>query len=526
MAAAESSSRADSGMQDYLHIILRRKWIVVALVVIAAISAYAVASAQQAMFLGEAQMILTRQGILEAVTGQQGPTDAASADRLVQTMADLARVPEVARRTVASAGVHSVTPSQLLDASTVTPSSDADVLTFSVTNHDQALASRLATTYAEQFQTYRHQLDVISINQAQAEVEREIHRLGNGGSQTGLYGYLIGKAEQLQSLGALQSSKSYVVRPARTAAQVQPRPMLDSVLAAVVGLLLGVALAFLAETLDTRVRSVDEIRDLLGLRILARIPGFRRQQAQMVMLAEPQSAQAEAFRTLRINLDLVNSQQELKTLMVASAQQEDGKSTILANLAVALARAGRTVAVVDCDLHRPTLHRLFEIRTARGLSEVLVGDVPIERALTPVAIDRRAPSAPSLSNGSGALTGVVEVLPGGRTQVEDELVGEGIREILRELESRFDYVLVDTPPLLEFGDGLGLSEHVDGVLVVARVKGSKRAALAELRQILALLPAEPIGIVATGADSSAGTYYASEPQEGPLNVQFGRATAK
>jgi Mrp family chromosome partitioning ATPase len=307
---------------------------------------------------------------------------------------------------------------------------------------------------------------------------------------------------------------------------VDPKPILDSMLAAVVGLLLGVALAFLAETLDTRVRTVDEIRDALGLRILARIPEFRRQQAQMVMLQEPQSAQAEAFRTLRISLDLIKAQRELKTIMVASAQHEEGKSTTVANLAVALARAGRTVAVVDCDLHRPSLDRLFRIRTTRGLPDVLVGDASIERVLTRIAIGRPASGAEEpISNGSGSLSGVVEVLPSGQADVEEALVGEGIREVLQDLESRFDYVLVDTPPLLDFGDGLGVSAHVDGVLVLARIKRSKRGALTELRQILDGLPAEPIGIVATGTDVAARRYYSPEPQsKRHRDAQLERAT--
>ena len=510
MAAPEGSPGADSVFSDYLRVILRWKWLVVSVVLIAGVSAYIVSSSKQALFQGEAQMILTGQNVSAAV-GQQSPLDAATAARLAQTMAELARVPAVAERTLASAGVSNLTPNELLQASTVTPSSDADVLTFSVTEPDQAQASHLATTYAEAFRSYQHELDITSINQAQAKVEGELQRLGHSGSHTSLRTYLTGQLEQLRSL-ALESSNAYVVHPAGTAAQVQPKAMRDTFLAAAVGLLLGIALAFLADTLDTRVKTVDEIRDVLGLRVLARVPALRRQQEQLVMLAEPQSAQAEAFRTLRINLELVKAQRELKTLMVGSAEHEDGKSTTVANLAVALARAGNTVAVVDCDLHSPALHRLFNIRSPRGLLQVLAGDVPIERALTPVKIRSKGKAA--VSDGSGNLTGVLEVLPAGRGQAVDGLLREAIPEVLRELESRFDYVLVDTPPLLEFADGLDVSAHVDAVLVVARVKSSKRDALAELRQTLGTLPAEPVGIVATGTETPAGAYYAPEPQAG------------
>jgi Mrp family chromosome partitioning ATPase/capsular polysaccharide biosynthesis protein len=528
MTVADGSSGADSAFSDYLRVILRRKWIVIALVVIAAVAAFAVSSSKQALYQGNAEMILTQQDILNSVTGQPSPPDAATADRNVQTMSTLARVPLVAQKTLARAGVHSLTASQLLANSSVTPSSDADVLTFSVTDPDQNLASRLATSYAQQFQQYQHRLNVTSLNQAQDKVNHELRRLGHAASHSALYGYLIGKSEQLQSLQTLESSNNYVVHPAAAATQVQPRPLRDSMLAVVVGLLLGVALAFLVETLDSRVKNVEEIRGILGLRVLARIPAFRRRQEQMVMLRDPQSPQAEAFRTLRTNLDLANAHRELKTLMIVSAQHEDGKSTTVANLAVALARAGRTVVVVDCDLHHPALHRLLRVRAPRGLQQVLAGDVPIERVLTPVEIGRPTTSeGASGSNGSGTVTGVVEVLPGANGQLGDGLLGERISEVLRELEPRFDYVLVDTPPLLEFGDALSLSAHVDGVLVVARVKGTKRGALEELQQVLAALPALPIGIVATGTDSAAGAYYSPEPPlERLRSVQFRRTPAK
>jgi Mrp family chromosome partitioning ATPase len=513
----------EGGLREYLHVIWRRKWLVAALVLAAVASAYAVSASQPAEYQAQAQVIVTRQDLLAAVTGQQSANDAAQADRLVQTMAELARVPTLAQRTLAAARVHSLTAGQFLAASSVTPSTSADVITFAVTEHDQALAARLSTAYAQQFRLYRHQLDTTSLNQAQAKVARELRRLGRAGrAQTALYGYLLGKSEQLQSLQAVQGSNGYVVHPAGTAAQVQPRPVRNAAVAAVVGLLLGIALAFLWETLDTRVRSVDDVRELLGLRVLARIPTFQRNQEPLVMLTDPRSAEAETFRTLRMNLDLANAQRRAKTIMVASALDEEGKSTILANLAVALARAGRSVAAVDCDLHGPSLHRLFSVSRSPGLAEVLVGDVSVDDALRGVAIAGRPSGGESTTtNGSGAVAGVVQVMSGGGALVEDELVaGEAIGGLLRDLESRFDYVLVDTPPLLEFSDGLGVSAHADGAIVVVRLEVSRRTALEELQRVLAGLPVEPLGMVVNGADGPAGGYYGRDrygrtPAEAP-----------
>jgi Mrp family chromosome partitioning ATPase len=401
--------------------------------------------------------------------------------------------------------VHDLTPGQFLNDSSVTPSSDADVITFTVSNPDRDTAARLATDYARQFGAYRHDLDTASVEDAEARIVNELKKLAPArGSDA--YNYLLGKSQELQSLQAFQSPNAYVVHPAADAAQVRPRPVRDSVLAAVVGLLLGVALAFLAETLDTRVRSVDEIRDRLGLRVLARIPPPRRRQQPLVMLHDPWSPQAEAFRALRINVDLMNFQRHAKKIMVGGAQHDEGKSTIVANLAVALARAGRSVAVVDADLHQPTLHRLFDIEPTLGLTDVLLGDVPLERALVPVDVGER-PSPTASTNGSGSLGGVVQVLPGGHSRVEDKLAAhERIGRVLRRLESRAEYVLVDTPPLLQFADGVGVSAHVDGVIVVVRLKDGNRSSLDELQRVLAVLPTEPLGVVATSADGGPKAY--------------------
>jgi hypothetical protein len=322
----------------------------------------------------------------------------------------------------------------VLDASSVTPAVDADVITFTVTHPDQETAARLATAYARQFGAYRHGLDAASIEDAQAKVASELKRLDpRPGSAT--YNYLLEKSQQLQSLQVFQTPNSYVVPPGVGPRRRCGRSRFGTPCSRASSACSSASRSrFLVETLDTRVRSVDEIRDRLGLRVLARIPTFRRRQPPVVMLGDPWSPQAEAFRTLRINLDLMNFQRHAKKIMVAGAQHDEGKSTTAANLAVALARAGRSVALVDCDLHQPTLHRLFGIEPTVGLTDVLLGDVPLERALVAVDVgESAAPSSPTGGNGSSPAGAVVQVLPGGHARVEEKLVaGERIGRVAAE----------------------------------------------------------------------------------------------
>ena len=134
--------------------------------------------------------------------------------------------------------------------------------------------------------------------------------------------------------------------------------------------MLGIGLAFLREALDTRVRSADEVGEKLGLPLLARVPEPPRKlrnSNRLVMQADPHGAQAEAFRTLRTNIEFVNLDVHARTIMITSAIQSEGKSTTAANLAIAFARMGKRVALVDLDLRRPFLDKFFDFGDRPGL---------------------------------------------------------------------------------------------------------------------------------------------------------------
>ena len=156
---------------------------------------------------------------------------------------------------------------------------------------------------------------------------------------------------------ALQTPAASVVRQADGAVLTQPKTLRNVVLGLVVGLVLGLGLVFLREALETRARTAEEVSARLGgLPLLGRVPEpprRLRRAGRLVMLEEPASVQAEAFRMLRAKLDFVTLDRDVRTIMVTSALEQEGKSTTVANLAVAFARAGKRVALVDLDLRRP-----------------------------------------------------------------------------------------------------------------------------------------------------------------------------
>ena len=200
-------------------------------------------------------------------------------------------------------------------------------------------------------------------------------------------------------MGKLLAGNTTVLRPADGAEQTQPRPRRDATLAVLFGLVLGLALAFLAEALDRHVRSEHEVGDALGRPLLARLqkpPRRLRKADELVMLEEPSSIQAEAFRKLRTSLEFVTPDREVRTIMVTSAGAQEGKSTTIANLAVALARANKRVVLVDLDLRAPFISRLFRINGRPGITDVAVERATLAQALRPIALprgsaDRRRP---------------------------------------------------------------------------------------------------------------------------------------
>jgi non-specific protein-tyrosine kinase len=508
-----SATEDNRSLRDYLAVVRRRKLAVIVAAVVVPLASAAYSLHQQTLYSASSEVLLGRGNLAYALTGTADPTVYLEPDRVAQTQAELARVPAVAGRALAAAGLAGPA-AVLLGRSSVTPSQNADLLVFHVKDHDPTVATRLATEYAKAFVAYREQLDTASPARARAEVAQRIRALGSQGGA--LYQSLVEKEQELATMEALQTANASLVDEATGAVQVQPRTTRNLVLAVLFGLVLGIGAAFLWEALDTRVRTSDEISERLGLPLLARLPAPSkrlRQEERLVMIDDPSSPEAEAFRMLRTNLELVQLGEAAKTILVTSAVEREGKSTTAANLAVSLARAGKSVVLLDLDLRRPTVHRFFELDQEPGLTQVILGQVPIGQALVPVAIGAVDPAwdGRNLAQRNGSrLSGRLCVLTAGTLPPNPgELAGSAaLASILDELSWRFDVIVVDSPPALRVGDALALSRNVDAVLLVTRAKVVRRPMLAELRRLLDHSGASPLGFVVTGSGSDDSHAYA------------------
>jgi receptor protein-tyrosine kinase len=513
-------------LRDYLQVVKRRKWIILTTTLLVPAAALLFSLHQQRLYQASALVLLSSENLAAPLTQTQGTGLQLTPDRIAETQAEIARASTVAGRTLALVPGSGLSPQRFLNDSNVSTAPNADILTFAVTNHSPAMAQRLADAYAQAYTGYRRNLNSASIRGALTGVNRQISELvRRGDTHSALYPGLVDRQQSLQTMAALQASTASVLQQADQTNLTQPKIARNVALGVVLGLVLGVALAFFRESLDTRVRTTQEIRVRLGgIPLLARLatpPRRLRVANDLVMQAEPDSNRAEAFRMLRANLAFTTLDREVNTIMVTSAVEQEGKSTTAANLALAIARSGQRVVLVDLNLRRPLLARLFSLN-GPGLTQVALGRVPVDQAL--VRISMTGPDNPMSpegttnghGNGSAEVTAVLDVLPSGPLPPDPgEFVStHALAEILKSLQERADLVLIDTPAVLHVGDAMAVSSNVDGILVVVRMEVARRHVLAELERQLATVPTPVLGVVVTGTEEKEAYGYESGYEHG------------
>ncbi len=331
---------------------------------------------------------------------------------------------------------------------------------------------------------------VVDIEALRARVEIDRQILTN----------LIIQAEQGKLLAAVGSESVSIVEPAFPPRDpIEPNQPRNLALGLLAGLAGGVALAFVFENLDPTIRSSERLERIAEVPVLAALPRARvpvEPQRWQVSEVKRYSAwpTGEAYRILRTSLEAMLGGSNPKILLCTSPGAKDGKSTVAANLALALAQGGHRVALLDCDLRKPRLHQIFRLANVRGLGDVLAGD------------DGEEPNTNDLWQ--VPMDGLDLLVSGGLPPNPTELLrSDRMLSLLMAAASKRNFVLLDGPPVLNFADAGVLAAEVDGVLlVVGRGRATEQGTRQALRR-LERVKANVIGVVLNQADQVEVGYY-------------------
>ncbi|HEY7472839.1 MAG TPA: polysaccharide biosynthesis tyrosine autokinase [Gemmatimonadota bacterium] len=318
----------------------------------------------------------------------------------------------------------------------------------------------------------------------------------------GIFAVLQTDLKEAQIAQAVESPYASVIDTAQVSHRpVRPHKIRNLLLGLALGLIVGIAVAFGREHMDDTIHTVDEVEALTGVPVLGMIPHMRNHQltngrrkilpgrgagppaapdpqqdyaSRLIVSRDTQNTVAEAFRSLRTNITFATPDQVPRTIVVTSSREGDGKTTSVVNLAAAFAHQGLRVLLVDSDLRRGVLHKVFKLPKRPGLSNVLVEDLPLEEVIHAARIDSEVQ---------------LDVMTSGTYPPNPaELLGSrSLRTVLDALAKRYDVVLIDSPPLTVVTDAAVVAPHVDGVLVVARASqtevGALEFAMMQLRNV-------------------------------------------
>ncbi len=457
-----------------------------------------------------------------------------SAQQIAATYAAAVQTQELAQAVISKLGL-STAPTDLLKQISTTVDSNAPLITIKVDDPDARRAADIANAVGDQLialsatiqgkneqviQAIKAQITTvqgeIAADQPQIDALKVKQSAGTitpaeQATLLQLQQEVVAYQGDLTTLLTTQSTTSasvvsFLDHAVTPPAPASPKLLLNVILGLVLGTVLGLGLAFAAAALDDTFKSVDELQEALHLPVLGtlgRLPEAAQQSGiyRLVMLLYPRSAAAEAFRTMRTNVDFADVDSGLKSLLVTSPTAGDGKSTVAANLALAFAQAGRRTILVDADLRKPSVHEMFDQSNTFGLTSLIRSEV-IDLGHVLRTVDE--PNLRLLTSGP---------LPPNPA----ELLGSNrMRTIIEALEGQADLVIFDSPPSIAVTDAAVLASLIDGTIVVVAAGQTRRDHVRQTDETMGRVGGRVIGAILNrihGRDRDAT--YDAYPSERP-----------
>lgn len=499
---------------DYLIPLKQRWWLAVALAVIVTALVYVYEKHRPDLYTAGTEVYLTNTG---TATGSVATNPTAVSDQ-----ATLLLTTEVAAVVAKKIG-YPGSPAALAGSVSAAPTSSGDFLRLSTTQSTAAEAVLVVNAYAKEF-IARNGSALVTANNGQiASLRRQITALKAEASSANKAQIASDQQEiatlQLQNDAARASATQ--INPATGASLIAHKTTEYAALSGIVALIGGILIVYMLYRLDPKLKRVGDASDIYAHPVLTTVINDRH-----ILYFEdgrpglsPKSR--EAFRDLRVALNLVSPGERFSKVIVTSASPGEGKSTVSRNFSLALAEAGLRVAVIDADLRRRSLAGLFGAQSTPGLTEVLAGvatleqvkrEIPIQVQVVPgleqmaARLGRRAEELDPVRRAS------VTLIPAGTTPPNPSAVLESLpfRELLAELAATYDVVVLDTTPITAVSDAMPLMGEVDAIMLVARSGATDRRTAQRASELIERVPGSNIvGVVVNGVPAAEAVAYGS-----------------
>lgn len=521
-------------LRDYLRVLRRRKWTVVITIIVCTGIAFVMSLRQQDVYEASTEVLIERRLVDQLFVPQS--STAADADRRRANEIRVMSSPTVRDKVQRVLG-------RPPDSTKFSPILMTDSVQIQSTGSDAVSVKDTANAYAKTYMEVRRDLTVQSLQQAADELQARITDLDGKISEIDVSLFqsppevaVVGRPappadprltertqldsqrasyqtqlEKMQvGISVAQQGNAEILSPATKPAKPLGQDPMRTVFAGLaIGLVLGVALAFLREYLDDSIKTKEDLEVATGLTVVGIIPEIewrKRDTTPLISMLQPRSPAAEAYRTIRTSVEFLGLDQPIGSIQVTSALASEGKTSTLANLAVTFARAGQRVIVLCCDLRRPRVHEFFGLSNRIGFTSVLLGDTPLAQAIQPA--DTELP------------IGVVASGPLPPNPAE-LLASKRAIDVIEDLDRRCDILMIDSPPILPVTDGLVISGLVDAVLVVSSAGTSTKRSVKRATELLRQVDAPLIGAILNGVGSKLeygytyggdNRYYLEPPQ--------------
>lgn len=507
-------------LRQYLSILWKGKWIIILCTLLAIAVGLVLIFTLPPVYEATTEVLIVEENISSEVLDQYVPEYSSSSEVNFQTQMKILGSRQFQEEVIRKLSLK-IKPTELEEKIQISRVTGTNVIDISVQDSDPRLAADISNMLSNvyiQWVSENYQQD---IRQLLAEIDSkiddsktnldlvsaEIETLEDKGQDipeslrkelemySSMYVMLSEKYENLRISQTVGDSFARIIEPAVVPEDpVKPSKRLYLAASLLIGLLLGVGIVLLKEFINNTIKTSSDVRKYYGLNVLSQIvyeKSYDAAKRELVVLKDPNSPTSESIRELRTNLKYFDIDRKKKIIAITSSQLEEGKSFIAANLSVTLAQSGVRTLLINADLRKPVIHKYFNFTNTSGVTSIITGNSKLSDEIRATDIK----NLHFLSSGP--------IPPNPAELLESELMGK----IMEALSEKYEYIIVDTPPVVPVSDLIVLSRRVDSIMVVARSGIVTKSVALQAMEKLEAIKEKVIGVVLNGVVRKGSYYY-------------------